>query len=276
MAPAYHSMAAQETPRTNCPMSPHKSDVDQLIPRAFTRDGFVVVRGVCDDALVQRIRHQAEQHLEPLTGPAEFEAEIGYPGSPPGRNAAGGDTPRRLLHGYARHPDFRRWSSGVEVRSQLQLLFGYADVLMSQCHHNCIMTKHPGYSSATMWHQDIRYWSFDRPELISVWLALGDEYEHNGALRIIPGSQAMDIDRGRLDKNLFLRAELPDNAALIEQSVDVELEAGDAVYFHCRVFHAAGKNLTEQTKLSYVSTYHSADNYPIPDTRSAQLPSIRL
>jgi phytanoyl-CoA hydroxylase len=257
-------------------MNSQYREIDQLVPRAFARDGFVVVRGLCDAVLREQIRAQVESHLDPLLGPAEFEADVGYPGAPANRAAHGGDTPRRLLHAYARDAAFRRWATGVEVRSHLQTLFGSDEVLMSQCHHNCVMTKHPGYSSATLWHQDIRYWSFDRPELISVWLALGEENPGNGALKIIAGSHAMNIDRGRLDKDLFLRPLLAANAALIEQARDVELGPGDAVFFHCRVFHAAGKNLTDEVKLSFVTTYHTPDNQPIPDTRSAQYPSVRL
>lgn len=257
-------------------LSPQHGDIDQLIVRAFARDGFVVVRGLCDALLREQICAQVLDHLDPLLGPAEFEADVGYPGSPSNRAAGGGETPRRLLHAFARDVAFRRWCTGPELRSHLRTLFGRNDVLMSQSHHNCVMTKHPGYSSATLWHQDIRYWSFDRPELISVWLALGEENERNGALKIIAGSHAMDIDRGRLDKDLFLRPELGDNAALIEQARGVELDPGDAMFFHCRVFHAAGKNLTNEVKLSFVTTYHSADNQPIPDTRSARYPSVRL
>ena len=59
---------------------------------------------------------------------------------------------------------------------------------MSQAHHNCVMTKNPGYSSETHWHQDIRYWSFQQPELVSVWTALGREHKGNGCLRVLPGS----------------------------------------------------------------------------------------
>ncbi len=86
----------------------------------------------------------------------------------------------------------------------------------------------------------------------------------------------MNIDRGRLDRDLFLRPELADNAALIERAQTVPLEAGDVLFFHCRLFHAAGKNLTDEVKLSVVTTYHTADNRPIPDTRSAQYPGVPL
>ncbi|MFP6814217.1 MAG: phytanoyl-CoA dioxygenase family protein [Pseudomonadales bacterium] len=257
-------------------MSPQQDDIDQLIPCTFAREGFVVVRGLCDAMLREQILTEVRGNLNPLLGPAEFEADVGYSGSPADRAAGGGDTPRRLLHAYARDAAFRRWATGPEVRDLLHTLFDSHEVLLSQCHHNCVMTKYPGYSSSTLWHQDIRYWSFDRPDLISVWLALGVENDRNGALKIIAGSHAMDIDRGRLDKNLFLRPELADNAALIAQAQSVELDPGDAVFFHCRTFHAAGKNVSNDVKLSFVTTYHSADNQPIPDTRSAQYPSVRL
>ena len=56
----------------------------------------------------------------------------------------------------------------------------------------------------------------------------------------------------------------------------VELHAGDVLLFHCRLFHAAGRNTTEQVKLSPVFTYHRADNHPIPGTRSAAFPSIAV
>ena len=135
------------------------------------------------------------------------------------------------------------------------------------------MTKHPGYSSTTH-YQDIRYWSYDRPELISVWLALREERDGNGALWVIPGSHQLRLDRGRLDRDLFLRPELPGNAELIGQAKLVELEPGDVLFFHCRLFHAAGKNDGDRVKLSAVFTYHTNDNPPIPGTRSSQYPPI--
>jgi phytanoyl-CoA hydroxylase len=142
------------------------------------------------------------------------------------------------------------------------------------------MTKHPGYSSATHWHQDIRYWSFDAPDLISAWFALGEEYQGNGALQVIPGTHDLQLDigldRGRLDRDLFLRPELAENQALIDAAETVVLHPGDVLLFHCRLFHAAGRNETNQVKLSPVFTYHTADNNPISGTRSAMLPSISV
>lgn len=247
-----------------------------LDARTFDRDGFLVVRGLCPAATCAELREVVRAQLDPLLGPVEYEADVGYPGSPENRQAVGGDTPRRLLHAYSRHPALRRWATGTLVADRLRELFGRDDVLLSQSHHNCVMTKHPGFSSATLWHQDIRYWSFDRPELVSVWLALGREAARNGALKVIPGTHKLQLDRGRLDGALFLRPELEENRALLEHAKAVELDEGDVLFFHCRLFHAAGMNLTDEIKMSLVFTYHASDNHPIPGTRSAQLPSIPL
>ncbi|MEM9623388.1 MAG: phytanoyl-CoA dioxygenase family protein, partial [Pseudomonadota bacterium] len=238
----------------------------------FASQGFVLLRSVLDAAHCEALRLFIQQSLQPLVGPAEFEADVGYPGAPADRRAAGGQTPRRLLHAYARSDLLRDTATHPRLARVLRLLLADDDVLMSQCHHNCVMTKHPGYSSATLWHQDIRYWSYDKPELVSAWFALGSETRKNGALRVIPGSHKLHLDRGRLDRDLFLRPELDVNRDLIHQAQTVELEAGDVLLFHCQLFHAAGKNLSEHVKLSPVFTYHKSDNHPIPGTRSARFP----
>ena len=248
----------------------------ELSPDTFQRDGYLVARGLAAGAITDTMREAVQRALDPLQAPAEFEADVGYPGSPASRDARGGGTPRRLLQAYSRGSIFRRWATAPEVGGVLRGVMHDERVEMSQCHHNCVMTKHPGFSSETAWHQDIRYWSFDTPELVSVWLALGPEREENGALRVIPGSHRLNIDRGRLDRHLFLRPELDENRALVDTAVLVELEAGDALFFHCRLFHAAGKNCTGEVKLSTVFTYHAHGNRPIPGTRSDRYPPVAL
>ena len=147
---------------------------------------------------------------------------------------------------------------------------------MPLAHHNCIMTKEPRHSSDTGWHQDIRYWSFEQSDLVSVWLALTPENEHNGCLHLIPGTHRLTLDPSRYDEASFLRPELPENRALIAQSVRAELEPGDGLFFHARTFHAASRNHSDATKLSVVFTFRAAGNRPTPGSRSASLPELLL
>jgi len=242
----------------------------------FQRDGYLVVRGLANPAEVAALRTLVDTMLDPLLGPVEFEADVGYPGAPKNKLDAGGLTPRRLLHAYSRDPLLRAWARDPRVGRRLQQFFGRRAPYVSQCHHNCIMTKHPGYSSLTSWHQDIRYWSFQRADLISTWLALGPERKVNGALLVIPGSHRLEVDALRYDQALFLRTDLPANEALIAHAKMIELDAGDMLFFHCRLFHAAGRNETDRMKCSLVFSYHDEFNRPNPGTRSAAYPSVAV
>ena len=262
----------------------HSSDTDkdkdqqvdrELLAARFRRDGFVVLKRVVSAERCTSLLAHLKEELDPLVGPVEFEVDVGYPGAPTDRSEPGGETPRRLLHAYTRGEAFRDLAEEPEITELIRYLLG-EDVRLTQCHHNCIMTKYPGFSSATAWHQDVRYWSFDRPDLITAWIALGREERTQGALRVIPQSHRLELDRGRLDKDLFLRPERPENKKMIRQSKEIELNAGDVLLFHAQLFHAAGKNLTDTPKFSVVFSYHGDTNLPIPGTRSAKLPSFAV
>ncbi|MEQ8858534.1 MAG: phytanoyl-CoA dioxygenase family protein [Pseudomonadales bacterium] len=255
----------------------NRSHDDGLSERErFVADGFLVLPGLVPGALCEALSDEVAAALDPVLAPAEFEADVGYPGSPESRTAAGGDTPRRLLNAYSRFPSLRPVVTGDPLAVHLRAVMDSERVLMSQCHHNCVMTKAPGFSSVTLWHQDIRYWSFEQPQLVSVWLALGDENADNGALKVIPGSHRMVFSHDCLDEARFLKPELPENQALIAGARTIELKRGDALLFHCQTFHAAGRNLTDRMKLSAVFTYHAGHNHPLPGSRSAQYASIPL
>ena len=217
----------------------------------------------------------AERALAENTAPAEYEADLHYPGAPPSRDAPGGRTARRLLQAYARDAVFKSWTAKPTVVEKLRQLLG-PDLILSQGHHNCIMTKQPKFSSDTGWHQDVRYWAYQRPDLISVWISLVPERVENGCLRVIPGSHRMSFDRSRFDDSLFFRSDLPENQAVIANAVPVELDPGDVLFFHAKTLHSASRNYTTQTKYSAVFTFRGADNLPLPGTRSAELPELML
>lgn len=241
----------------------------------FARDGYQIVRGMVPAAACARLRAVAEHDLAAAVPPIEYEAETQYPGAPTSLEAPGGRTVRRLLQACARDPALRQWASAVPVIARLKQLLG-PQIALSQAHHNCVMTKDPAYGSLTSWHRDIRYWSYERPELVSVWLALGEERPDNGCLIVLPGTHLMAFAAERLDAAQFLRTDVAANAELLRTQVQVELKPGDVLFFHCRLFHAAGSNRSAQTKFSVVFTYHAVDNQPLPGTRSAGVPEINL
>jgi phytanoyl-CoA hydroxylase len=247
----------------------NQNQIDQ-----FNNQGFIIERKLASEEVCRKMLGVARESIDPPLAPVEFETDVQYPGSPADRLSPGGDTPRRLLHAFTRDAVFREWATSKIVSDRVKLLLQTAEIDLSQNHHNCIMTKHTGYSSATLWHQDIRFWLFDQPDLVSVWLALGDEYADNGGMKMIPGSHLEDLDRGRYDGAFFLRQDLPENQSLIETAVSADLSRGDVLFFHSGTLHAAGRNNTSQVKISVVFTYHDHNNQPLAGTRSASYPDI--
>lgn len=241
----------------------------------FKKDGYLVLRGMVTPVACDLMLAVTQQHLHHAVPPLEYEAEVGYPGAPASLDAPGGKTVRRLRGAYQRHECFRLWAEDKRLVTKLQQLFG-EKVVLSLAHHNCIMTKHPNFGTATGWHRDIRYWSFTKPDLISVWLALGNENEVNGALKVIPGSHRMDIRREQMDDLDFLRPDVEENQPLFAKGTALELKKGDVILFHSRLFHAAGINAGNTVKKSLVFAYHGASNAPVAGTKSAAAGEVVL
>jgi phytanoyl-CoA hydroxylase len=241
----------------------------------FRQDGYLVLRGLASAATRDALLAVACAHLRQALPPVEYEAELGYPGAPVSLDAPGGRTVRRLRNVWQRDPVFRDWASSPTLHDPLRQLLD-EPVLLTLAHHNCVMTKHPGYGTATGWHRDIRYWSFTRNELVSVWLALGSERKDNGALLVIPGSHRLDVQRHQLDELDFLRPEVAENQPLFARGTTVELDAGDVLFFHSGLFHAAGRNASRAVKHSVVFAYRGASNRPLPGSRSAAAGEVAL
>jgi len=241
----------------------------------FHARGYVIVRGLVSRTICKAMRTVAEQHLAQAIPPVEYEVDVHYPGAPPSYDAPGGRTIRRLLQAYARDSVFAHWATGAPIVSRLKQLLG-PELMLALTHHNCVMTKQSRYSSMTGWHRDIRYWSFERAELVSIWLALGRETVSNGCLLVLPSTNTMEFRDDQLDAAKFLRTDIAENQPLLSTQVAVELDPGDVLFFHCRLFHAAGLNLSPVTKFSPVFTYYAADNHPLPGTRSTLLTPVVL
>jgi phytanoyl-CoA hydroxylase len=264
----------RDFPAKEARVTPVQSSSQEQIEQLREKGYVVLPRFIQADELA-KLNEVAGSQLAARADPLEFEADLHYPGAPASRAAVGGETVRRLLDAYARDPVFARSGTAPGLRRWMEAYFG-EDVLMSRVHHNCMMTKHPRFGSLTGWHRDIRYWSFEREDLVSVWLALGQEQIRNGALWLVPGSHRMTFDADRFDEAKFFRAERADNAEIIRTAESPPLEPGDAVFFHCNTLHSAGKNLSDAVKLSLVYTYYGRSNAPQAGTRSASKAAVEL
>ena len=249
----------------------------------FDKDGFIVLRNFLDAKNCDDILRVAQIHLDAKIEP--IETEIGYVSRDKEYRTAVTDynshaneeqiIVRRLRQVYKRDTLFKAWMENIKIRPILQQVLR-DQVVITTAHHNSIMTKMPHVSSTTSWHQDRRYWRYSDDNLISVWLALDDEYSENGVLEFIPGSHKMKFSPEQFDEKEYFSETKEENKRLITTKVSTELKKGDVILFHSLLLHRANKNSTDKPKISFVYTVKGAHTDAIKGTRSSEFPEIYL
>jgi len=249
----------------------------------FRKDGFLILPNFAPQEQCEAILDIAKAHLKHRIEP--IETEIGYDvkskeyrsdvadySSMPQEE----DAPvRRLRQVYSRDIVFKEWMEDEKIRPILEQILD-DKVVITLAHHNSIMTKMPHISTQTRWHQDRRYWHYSDNNLVSIWLALGDEYAENGLLEFIPGSHRMKFDPDQFDEKEYFREDHDNNIPLINTKASTRLQKGDVVIFHSLLLHRANKNDTDEPKISFVYTVKGAKTKVIEGTRSSAYPEITL
>lgn len=242
----------------------------------FNEQGYLVLPAVADAEAVAALREVTFDHLESQQEPIELESEVNYPGSPKSVDDVGGRTARRLLMAYERDPVFKAWAHHQEITECIRQLLGSERLMLTPNHHNTVMTKHPKYSSDTLWHRDTRYWHYSDNRLVNAWTALGAEHQLNGGMKIIPGSHLWHVDAEGLDDLQFLKLDYEGNQMQLAKAIYVNLSPGDVILFSPYVFHAADRCKTNDIKCSLVFTYFGEGTVPVNNTKSSRFPDIPI
>ena len=237
---------------------------------SFKKDGFLLIRNFLDSQSCNKILDIAKVHLKYAIEPIETEYEyIGINKEEYKKSI------RRLRQVYNRDSVFKEWMQNPKIYPILEQVLEEEPILVT-AHHNSIMTKLSKTSTYTCWHKDSRYWHYDGKNLVSIWLALGEENSQNGVLEFIPGSHKMDLKEHQFDEKSFFRTDLDENKKLIDKKVSFNLNQGDIVLFHSELLHRANENKSNKDKISFVYTVKGKSVNAIKGTRSAQFKEIKL
>ena len=248
----------------------------------FRNNGYLLFKGFASSSLCEEILAKAKVHIEARVEP--LETQTAYHQSNKDTRTQDGNYGskskeqegiRRLRQVYEREEVFRAWMKDTKIRPILQELLE-DKVVITTAHHNSIMTKMPQSSTATQWHQDRRYWRYSDDNLISIWLALGEENSQNGVLEFVKGSHKIPLSPEQFDEKEYLDENLAENKKLLKAKVSFELEKGDVVLFHSLLLHRANKNTTNRRKISFVYTVKGKKTKAEEGSRSAKYPEIAL
>lgn len=215
---------------------------------AFQRDGFVFARGLFNGAETDLLRRAMEED------PAVQEHVLVR------RDGLGGGTRIALWN--------RAGDSVYGMAARSERMVDTAEALLGgPVYHfqSKLTAKEAGGGGAWEWHQDYGYWYYNGclfPQLVSCMVALDRSDRGNGCLQFLRGSHLM----GRAD-HVQLTPEQncidPQVVAAAEarlERVYAELDPGDAVFFHCNMFHRSDQNVSERRRYTLIICYNRTDN----------------
>jgi ectoine hydroxylase-related dioxygenase (phytanoyl-CoA dioxygenase family) len=150
------------------------------------------------------------------------------------------------------------------------------------CHfHSKLMQKEPKVGGAWEWHQDYGYWyknEFLLPdEMISIMVAITRANKQNGCLQVIKGSHRMGrIEHGFAGEQVGAAQHYVDLALKTMPLVYVELEPGDALFFHSNLLHRSEANLSDKARWSLISCYNRKDNIGYNEPNGSHTTPVRV
>jgi ectoine hydroxylase len=232
-------------------MNSNRLTDDQL--KTYAEDGYLLVRTMLDPEEVEMLGRsaRADRVLD----------QHSY-----GRADGEGGTVRLSLWNHPTETIY-----GMIARSKS--LVGRAEQILGgevYHYHSKMIMKDAKIGGAWAWHQDYGYWYQNGvlfPDLTSVSIAVDRATKENGCLQVIRGSHKM----GRVDHVLTgdqAGADMERVAQCLErlELVHVEMEPGDALFFHANLLHRSDQNKSDKPRWSMICCYNAARNDPYKES----------
>eukprot|EP00929_Paragymnodinium_shiwhaense_P036643 TRINITY_DN19608_c0_g2_i1.p2 TRINITY_DN19608_c0_g2~~TRINITY_DN19608_c0_g2_i1.p2 ORF type:complete len:315 (+),score=71.16 TRINITY_DN19608_c0_g2_i1:67-1011(+) len=230
--------------------SPGFDTKSEALRKAFDQDGYVIIKGVLQSDELQRI--------EKALGTDGGLDRYAY-----GRDDGMGRKTRLALWN---HPG--RDVTGMVAR--VKKVAGVMETLLGgevYHYHTKLMMKDAKTGGAHLWHQDFGYWVNNGnvfPDMGTVFIPLDKMDAENAGLQVIRGSHKLGLlqhhqggAQAEADPD---RRELALRAGL--EHIQLELEPGDALFFHCLTLHTSGQNHSDRRRWCFLVAYNRADNDP--------------
>ena len=133
-------------------------------------------------------------------------------------------------------------------------------------YHSKIIFKKPG-DAGFDWHQDYGYWYHNAclyPDMASCFIMIDNANKENGCLKVLKGSHKV----GRISHdNQETGQETTDMERILElekrhESVFIEANKGDALFFHSNLLHSSDKNRSNNSRRTLIVCFNTKKNNP--------------
>jgi ectoine hydroxylase-related dioxygenase (phytanoyl-CoA dioxygenase family) len=108
-------------------------------------------------------------------------------------------------------------------------------------------------------------------------VALTPANKQNGCIQVIKGSHKLGrVNHGFAGEQVGADMTMVDNALKTMELVYVEIEAGDALFFHSNLLHRSEANLSDKPRWSIISCYSSQSNLAYNETSISWKEAIQV
>ena len=202
--------------------------------RLFRQNGFLRLPGHLTPETVDRLRNiilkDIEEEIEPVARNKESRVV-------------------RLSQLLGRDSIFRETATSPLVLDSLESLLGSNIELFTNRHNHAKLNPHS--NSYTRFHRDALQWTRD---IVTIIIYIEESTVENGCTHVIPGTHLFSWIQNSGTKTTL---ELDDS--LREQEIPLPMPDGGMIVIDGHIFHHAGRNHTQNTRMSMTFGYVSAD-----------------
>jgi ectoine hydroxylase len=221
--------------------------------RSYEEDGYILVRGMLDadeTGLLSKAAREDRVLDQHSYGRADGE----------------GGTVRLSLWNHPTDTIYGMVARSESIVNSAEKLLG-GEVYH---YHSKMIMKDAKVGGAWAWHQDYGYWYQNGvlfPLLTSAYIAVDRATKENGCLQVIRKSHQL----GRIDHILTGDQAGADQERVQEvlkelELVYVEMEPGDALFFHANLLHRSDQNHSDNPRWSMICCYNAARNNPYKES----------
>ena len=208
-----------------------RTDAHEL-RQAYDHDGYVIAREVIDRDLAQ----EACDHVNWLLAKnPDLRPE---------------DLHHNLMIG---DPFWHRLIADPRLLDLAEVFIG-SNLALFATHY---IAKAPKTGRPVLWHQDGSYWPLEPMEVTTLWLACSDSTPENGCMRVIPGTQNLDLQemKPNTEVDSVLQSEI--DASFVDDSgaVDFILGPGDVSIHNPQIVHGSNANTSDRWRVGLTIRY---------------------
>jgi len=218
--------------------------------KAYEKDGFVIYKGLLDAEELAALRKALEDDESVVKNAFEMNDSEGLKSRMSLWNHPGDDITGMIARA-------EKVASSMEFLHEGEMYH----------YHTKLMMKEARTGGAFVWHQDYGYWYQNGclfPDMGTVFVALDPSQKINGCLQVLKGSHKMGrIEHKRVGGQTGADLERVEMATKVCELVYVELDPGDALFFHCNLLHRSDQNRSDIPRYAFLIAYNKASNNPV-------------